>query len=203
MGSRPSKVENHRASDRKPGDTKGPTCYSCGGPHYSTDKKCPAYRKLKPVTRMFAARESSAKEAEEDQGHLPTVPHEDASKGKERLATVHSDSEEGPLSEYRSALLGSEPYGSQYSSEGEMFNLDSDDGRSTSDKSSSEHFTVIRELATEYLSDDCPSLREVSDSEDKSEEERMLPLEVCLDAMRDCPTQRTTKGALWRESQHE
>ena len=92
---------------------------------------------------MFMARESSAKEAEEDQGHHPTVPREDASKGEEHLAAVHSDSEEGPLSEYGSALSGSEPYGSQYSSEGEMYNLDSDDGRSASDKSSSERFTAI------------------------------------------------------------
>ena len=49
-GSRPSKVENHRASDRKSGDTKGPTCYSCSGPHYSTDKKCPDHGKPKPAT---------------------------------------------------------------------------------------------------------------------------------------------------------
>ena len=92
---------------------------------------------------MYTARESSAKEAEEDQGHHPVAPCEDASKGEERLAAVHSDSEEGPLSEYGSALSGDEPYGSQYSSEGEMYNLDSDDGRSASDKSSSEHFAAI------------------------------------------------------------
>ena len=91
-GSRPSKVENNRASDRKSGDTKGPTCYSCGGPHYSMDKKCPDYGKPKPATRMYAARESSAKEAEEDQGHHPVAPRDDASKGEERLAVVHSDS---------------------------------------------------------------------------------------------------------------
>ena len=144
---------------------------------------------------MFAARESSAKEAEEDQGHHPTAPREDASKGEECLAVVHSDSEEGPPSEYGSALLGSEPYGSQYSSEGEMYDLDSDDGRSASDKSSLDRFAVIRELVTDYLSDDCPSLREVSDSEREalsgsdveSAEERTLPLEACLNAMRDSP----------------
>ena len=194
-GSRPSKVENHRASDRKSGDTKGPTCYSCSGPHYLTDKKCPDHGKPKPVTRMYVARESSAREAEEDQGHPLAVPCEDASKGEEHLAAVHSDSEEGPLSKYGSALSGSEPYGSQYSSEGEMYNLDSDDGRSTSVKSSSERFAAIRELATDYLSDDCPSLQEVSDSEGdalsgsnvESAEERTLPLEACLNAMRDSP----------------
>ena len=142
-GSGPSKVENHRASDRKSGDTKGPTCYSCGGPHYSTDKKCPDYGKPKPATRMYTARESSAKEAEEDQGHHPVAPREDASNGEECLAAVHSDSEERPLSEYGSALSGIEPYGSQYSSEGEMYNLDSDDGRSASDQLSSERFAAI------------------------------------------------------------
>ena len=73
---------------------------------------------------MYVARESSAKEAEEDQRHPPAVPREDASKGEEHLAAVHNDSEEGPLSEYGSALSGGEPYGSQYSSEGEMYNLD-------------------------------------------------------------------------------
>ena len=165
---------------------------------------------------MYAARESSAKEAEEDQGHHPVASRDNASKDEERLAMVHSDLEEGPLSEYRSALSGDEPYGSQYSSEGEMYNPDSDDGRSASDKSSLERFAAIRELVTEYLSDNCPSLREVSDSEEealsdsdiKSEEERTLPLEVHLNAMRDspywdCPTQRTTKGALRRESRYE
>ena len=107
---------------------------------------------------MYAARESSAKEAEEDQGHHPVAPRDDASKGEERLAVVHSDSEEGPLSEYGSALSGDEPYGSQYSSEGEMYNPDLDNGRSASDKSSSERFAVIQELVTDYLSDNCPSL---------------------------------------------
>ena len=53
---------------------------------------------------MYAARESSAKEAEEDQGHPPAVPREDASKGEECLAAVHSDSEEGPLSDTRPDL---------------------------------------------------------------------------------------------------
>ena len=98
-----------------------------------TDKKCPDHGKPKPVTRMYVARESSAKEAEEDQGHPPAVPHEDASKGEECLAMVHSDLEGGPLSEYGSALSGGEPYGSQYSSEGEMYNLYLDDGRSAVD----------------------------------------------------------------------
>ena len=41
-GSKPSRYQGFKP-DRKSGDSKAPTCYACGGPHYSTDTKCPKY----------------------------------------------------------------------------------------------------------------------------------------------------------------
>jgi hypothetical protein len=42
-------------SDKKSEDRKAPTCYSCRGPHYSSDKKCPKYGQAKPAAKMYAA----------------------------------------------------------------------------------------------------------------------------------------------------
>jgi hypothetical protein len=63
------------------------------------------------------------------------------------------------------------PDGSQYSSEGELCNLESDTGGNTSEYSGSEHFGAIREILSEYDSDSCPSAQSVSDSEEDSEDE--------------------------------
>jgi hypothetical protein len=62
---------------------------------------------------------------------------------KERLAAAYSDSEDGVTSEYSSAVSDLDPVGSQYSSDGELYNYESEYGSSSSEHSASEHFGAI------------------------------------------------------------
>ena len=121
-----------------------------------------------PVDRQAA--HQSSKEGDE---HSPS-PYRDPdclAASKERFAAAHSDSGSDSSSEYGSALSGMNPYGSQYSSEGELYIMESDTGNKPGDDSSSEHFGAIREILSDYDSDSCPSAQSVSDSEEESESE--------------------------------
>src|ERR1700679_281564 len=106
-----------------------------GGPisaHYSTDPKCPKYGQPRPAAKMYAAREGSTspvdrqaahQSSKEGDEHRPS-PYRDPdclAASKERFAAAYSDSGSDSSSEYGSALSGMNPYGSQYSSEGELY----------------------------------------------------------------------------------
>jgi hypothetical protein len=62
---------------------------------------------------------------------------------RERLMAAYSDSEDGSTSEYSSAVSDLDPVGSQYSSDGELYNYESEYGSSSSECSASEHFGAI------------------------------------------------------------
>jgi hypothetical protein len=79
----------------------------------------------------------------------------DQEMAQEQLATAHSDSEGDNPSEYGSALSNNNPNGLQYSSEGELYNMESVYRSDSSDQLSSECFGAIRELRNEYESDNC------------------------------------------------
>ena len=179
-GGKPSRHNDHK-SDGKADERKTPTCYSCGGAHYSTDKKCPKYGQPKPAAKMYAAREGSVTETDRQ----PSNGHEQSTsscdKGpdnrsgseptaRERLAAACSDSEGDSTSEYSSAVSDVDPVGSQYSSEGELYSYDSDYGSPASAHSFSERFSAIRESRLGCESDSCPSAQSGSDSEDSDDE---------------------------------
>ena len=172
-------------SDVKSDDRKAPTCYSCGGPHYSSDKKCPKYGQPKPAAKMYAAREESVTESDHRSNREREQNPSSNRKGPggqpgpksnagERLAAAYSDSEENSTSEYSSAVSDLDPVGSQYSSDGELYDYESEYGSSTHEPSASERFGAIREIPSEYHSDSCPSAQSVSESED-SEDEPVVP----------------------------
>jgi hypothetical protein len=62
------------------------------------------------------------------------------------------------------------PVGSQYSSDGELYNYKSEYGSSSHEHSASERFSAIQEVQSKYYSDSCPSAQAVSDSEDSDDE---------------------------------
>jgi hypothetical protein len=93
---------------------------------------------------------------------------------EERFTMAHNDSESNPPSEYDSILSEVNPYGSQYSSEGVLYNLESDTGHMSSEEPDLEHFGVIQEILSEYNSDSCPSTQSVSNSEDETENKSPL-----------------------------
>jgi hypothetical protein len=128
-----SSRSNENKSDKKSNESKKPICYICSGPHYSTDKKCPKYGHLKTSVKMYAVREGTAMTADQkpcdDMGQAGQQKEENPDTDlpvKERLAMACSDSEVNPVSEYGSVQSNTNPYGSQYSSEGELYNLESD-----------------------------------------------------------------------------
>jgi hypothetical protein len=142
-GKRQSRHDKYK-SDKKSDKRKPPTCYSCGGVHYSTDKKCPNYRQPKPLAKMYAAREGSVNKANQEDNHqascLKDLDQENGSDqeaAQEQLAVAHSDSEGDNPSEYGSALSDNDPNGSQYSSEGKLYNMESVYGSDSSDRSTS------------------------------------------------------------------
>jgi hypothetical protein len=168
-------------SDRRSDDCKSPTCYSCGGQHYSTDKKCPNFGQPKQAAKMYATREGSATETD----HSTVNSHEWVTSScdkeqdvhhplghptKERLAAACSDSEEVPSSEYSSAVSDIDPIGLQYSSDGALYNYDSDYSSQSKRRSVSEHFGAIREVLLKDEPDSCPSGQSVSSSADSDDE---------------------------------
>jgi Reverse transcriptase (RNA-dependent DNA polymerase) len=179
-GSKPSRYQNNKP-DKKSGDSKTPTCYSCGGPHYSTDTKCPKYGQPQPAAKMYAAREGSVSltdqpathqsSKEDDRNHPSHKDSDNQSAMKERVAAAHSNSEENSPSEYGSAMLEVNPYSSWYSSDGELYNLESDTVHMSSEESDPECFGAIQEILSEYDSDSCPSAQSVFNSEEDSENE--------------------------------
>ena len=103
---------------------------------------------------MYAAREDSVSPADPKATHQsssndykdhpsPDQDSDNQSATKERFAAAHSDSEGRSPSEYDSAVSEVDPYGSQYSSEGELCNLESDTGHRSSEASDSERFGAI------------------------------------------------------------
>jgi hypothetical protein len=86
-------------------------------------------------------------------------------------------------SEYGSALSDQDPYGSQYSSDGELYNLESETGSNPSEDSDIEHFGVICEIASEGDSDICPNAQ--SEDKSKDESERVLTFSERLGVMMD------------------
>jgi hypothetical protein len=142
-------------SDRKSDDHKSPTCYSCSRQHYSTDKKCPNFGQPKQAAKMYAAHEGSVTETDH-----PTVDsHEQATSScdkeqdvhhplghpmKERLTVVCSDSEDVSSSEYSLAVSDDiDSIRSQCSSDGALYNYDSDYSSQSKRRLVSEHFGAI------------------------------------------------------------
>lgn len=128
---------NKHKSDKKSDESKKLTCYTCSGAHYSTDKKCPKYGQPKSSAKMYATREDSVKSADHkcQDGDRRVLSSHDLVHNNwpdpdpqvtERFAAACSDSEEEPTSEY--GMVVSEAYfiGSQYISEGELYNMESD-----------------------------------------------------------------------------
>jgi hypothetical protein len=130
---------------------------------------------------MYAARERSASETdrrpppnngrEDDEHPSPKKDLDNQPTSKERFGAAYSDSEGSDPSEYGSALSDQDPYGSQYSSEGELYNLETDGESAPSEDSETERFGAIREISSDYDSDSCPSARSESDSDEESEED--------------------------------
>jgi hypothetical protein len=90
---------------------------------------------------------------------------------EERFGAAYSDSEGSDPSEYGSALSDQDPYGSKYSSEGELYNLETDCESAPSEYAETERFGVIHKITSEYDSDSCLSTQLVSDLEEESEDE--------------------------------
>ena len=146
---------------------------------------------------MYTAQERSVSETDlkfppddkREEDRRPSLSRSSGTKSasKERFGTAHSDSEGSDFSEYGSAMSDQNPYGSQNSSEGELYNLETDCESAPSGYSDMEHLGAICEIASEYDSDSCPSAQSVSDSEAESEDEseRVLTLSERLGVIMD------------------
>jgi hypothetical protein len=86
------------------------------------------------MAKMYATREQSVTESDprtsNEREHAsnsnkkgPSNRSGSHSTAKERLVAAYSDSEDDSISEYSSAVSDLDPVGSQYSSDGELYNL--------------------------------------------------------------------------------
>jgi hypothetical protein len=126
----PQSKPPQRLTDRTA--TPNTTCFACNGKgHYATDPKCPKYGTR---TRMAAIQEG------EEDGNEPQQNEsedQDEPEGSYRLVIEDDDAEEEtPL------------HGSQYTSEGEEYELDEYDGYTPDDDNEGAYMRAIREEPT-------------------------------------------------------